>query len=86
MSSRGKEKSKDNKKYDDPYYCGLRARVPNFVAKSKAKDLASSKRFSVSQQQSQSHITLMSQQPHVQHHIHPQAMWHTRSYESGIGM
>ncbi|XP_065347845.1 uncharacterized protein exp [Cloeon dipterum] len=30
-ASRGsKEKSKD-KKYDDPYYCGLRARIPNFV-------------------------------------------------------
>uniref|UniRef100_A0A1I8PAS5 MH2 domain-containing protein n=1 Tax=Stomoxys calcitrans TaxID=35570 RepID=A0A1I8PAS5_STOCA len=30
--SRGKsDKGKDNKKYDDPYYCGLRARVPNFV-------------------------------------------------------
>ncbi|SPP74987.1 uncharacterized protein LOC117581615 isoform X1 [Drosophila guanche] len=29
--SRGKsDKGKDNKKYDDPYYCGLRARVPNF--------------------------------------------------------
>ncbi|XP_064540388.1 uncharacterized protein LOC135429842 [Drosophila montana] len=35
--SRGKsDKGKDNKKYDDPYYCGLRARVPNFVKSSKA--------------------------------------------------
>ncbi|XP_017839767.1 uncharacterized protein LOC108597633 [Drosophila busckii] len=34
--SRGKsDKGKDNKKYDDPYYCGLRARVPNFVKSSK---------------------------------------------------
>lgn len=51
-SSRSKDKSKDSKKYDDPYYCGLRARVPNFVAKSK-KDggAAIAKRFSVSQQQ-----------------------------------
>ncbi|XP_073845557.1 expansion [Musca autumnalis] len=33
--SRGKsDKGKDNKKYDDPYYCGLRARVPNFVKSS----------------------------------------------------
>uniref|UniRef100_A0A1A9ZUX0 Uncharacterized protein n=1 Tax=Glossina pallidipes TaxID=7398 RepID=A0A1A9ZUX0_GLOPL len=39
--SRGKsDKGKDNKKYDDPYYCGLRARVPNFVKSSSktAKD------------------------------------------------
>ncbi|GAB0088481.1 hypothetical protein DMENIID0001_029120 [Sergentomyia squamirostris] len=35
--ARGKsDKGKDNKKYDDPYYCGLRARVPNFVKTSKA--------------------------------------------------
>ncbi|XP_054740166.1 uncharacterized protein LOC129245798 [Anastrepha obliqua] len=35
--SRGKsDKGKDNKKYDDPYYCGLRARVPNFVKSSKS--------------------------------------------------
>ncbi|XP_017069099.1 uncharacterized protein LOC108106516 isoform X1 [Drosophila eugracilis] len=34
--SRGKsDKGKDNKKYDDPYYCGLRARVPNFVKSGK---------------------------------------------------
>lgn len=31
-------KAKD-RKYDDPYYCGLRARIPNF-AKSKSKDKA----------------------------------------------
>lgn len=36
---RGKsDKGKDNKKYDDPYYCGLRARVPNFVKSSKSKE------------------------------------------------
>ncbi|CAD7014102.1 unnamed protein product [Ceratitis capitata] len=35
--ARGKsDKGKDNKKYDDPYYCGLRARVPNFVKSSKS--------------------------------------------------
>ncbi|XP_036331541.1 uncharacterized protein LOC118743127 [Rhagoletis pomonella] len=35
--SRGKsDKGKDNNKYDDPYYCGLRARVPNFVKSSKS--------------------------------------------------
>ncbi|XP_059482966.1 uncharacterized protein LOC132201084 isoform X2 [Neocloeon triangulifer] len=37
-ASRGsKEKSKDNKKYDDPYYCGLRARIPNFVKRKGGK-------------------------------------------------
>lgn len=102
-SSRGKEKSKDNKKYgnlpcfslrsfvfnvefcafsDDPYYCGMRARVPNFVSKSKTKEPVPYKRFSISQQQ----------HPHPQppplmhqHHMHPNPMWHARSFESGIG-
>ncbi|CAH0562502.1 unnamed protein product [Brassicogethes aeneus] len=90
-SSRGKEKSKDSKKYDDPYYCGLRARVPNFVAKSKAKDSAPSKRFSVSQQQPPPHMGMFPNHQHAtninnnNHNVHPHAMWHTRSYESGIG-
>ncbi|XP_066247403.1 uncharacterized protein exp isoform X1 [Euwallacea similis] len=78
-----KDKSKDSKKYDDPYYCGLRARVPNFVAKSKAnKESIPSKRYSISQQQQHQQI-LMHQ--HMNHHpIHQHSMWHARSYESGI--
>ncbi|XP_017782158.1 PREDICTED: uncharacterized protein LOC108566679 isoform X2 [Nicrophorus vespilloides] len=76
-TSRSKDKSKDSKKYDDPYYCGLRARVPNFVAKSKSKDAVPSKRFSVSQQPPP--IPVMHQ-----HQLHQHPMWHTRSYESGI--
>lgn len=86
-SSRGKEKSKNNKKYDDPYYCGLRARVPNFVSKSKGKDTVPTKKFSVSQQQQLPPPLPLIQQHHIhQQHIHQQQMWHTRSYESGIGM
>lgn len=80
---------------DDPYYCGLRARVPNFV-KSKTKEPVPSKRFSVSQQQpplplplqhhlhhQQLHHAVMQHQHHMQQ---PHAMWHARSYESGIGV
>ncbi|ENN74138.1 hypothetical protein D910_11550, partial [Dendroctonus ponderosae] len=68
---------------DDPYYCGLRARVPNFVAKSKAnKESLPSKRYSINQQQQQ---ILMHQQMNMNHHqIHQHPMWHARSYESGI--
>lgn len=83
-SSRSKKESKDNKKYDDPYYCGLRARVPNFVAKSannKSKE-PQTKRFSISQQAPP--IAALMHQHHM-HHQHPHPpMWHTRSYESGI--
>lgn len=71
---------------DDPYYCGLRARVPNFVAKSKTnKESIPSKRYSISQQQQHQQI-LMHQHMNMNHHaIHQQPMWHARSYESGIG-
>nr|CAD7589807.1 unnamed protein product [Timema genevievae] len=34
---RSKEKNKDKNKIDDPYYCGLRARVPKFVNSKKNK-------------------------------------------------
>lgn len=71
---------------DDPYYCGLRARVPNFVAKSKAnKESIPSKRYSITQQQQHQQI-LMQQHMNMNHHqIHQHPMWHARSYESGIG-
>ncbi|KAF9789954.1 hypothetical protein SFRURICE_003363 [Spodoptera frugiperda] len=94
---RGKsDKGKDNKKYDDPYYCGLRARVPNFVKTNGAKVLPTmterltlkeapvpSKRYSVA------HAHPGPFPPHMAPFAHapmpPQALWHARSYESGIG-
>jgi len=36
LEARNKSGKKNEKKHDDPYYCGLRARIPNF-AKSKAQ-------------------------------------------------
>lgn len=96
--ARGKsDKGKDNKKYDDPYYCGLRARVPNFVQKSKQpvkdKDSIASKRMSITHLQHPASLTSLHQihqpiHPHHQlmaaHQHHQQMMWHARSYESGI--
>lgn len=70
---------------DDPYYCGLRARVPNFVAKSKAKESMPSKRYSIAQQQQPPPLPSLHQHHLHKHHVHPHPMWHTRSYESGIG-
>lgn len=96
---RGKsDKGKDNKKYDDPYYCGLRARVPNFVKTSNGgkqllpamaermslKDApVPSKRFSVA------HAHPPPFAPHMAPYAHAPlppaaALWHARSYESGI--
>lgn len=86
---------------DDPYYCGLRARVPNFVKSSKIKGKESAspmKRISVSNMQ---HPAASLASLHQLHQIHPQhfyvgshqahsqyahhMMLHTRSFESGIG-
>lgn len=81
---------------DDPYYCGLRARVPNFVKTNGAKVLPAmaerltlkeapvpSKRYSVA------HAHPGPFPPHMPPFAHapmpPQALWHARSYESGIG-
>ncbi|RZF34634.1 hypothetical protein LSTR_LSTR012716 [Laodelphax striatellus] len=86
-TSRGRDKTKDNKKYDDPYYCGLRARVPNFV-KSKGKEMngigngkmpppPAHARYPVLPPAPNSHIGIHSPQHHP-------AMWHARSYDSGM--
>lgn len=79
---------------DDPYYCGLRARVPNFVKTNGKLVLPAmterltlkeapvpSKRYSVAHPH---HFP-----PHMPPFAHapmpPAALWHARSYESGIG-
>ncbi|XP_069678538.1 uncharacterized protein exp isoform X2 [Periplaneta americana] len=89
-SSRGRDKTKDSKKYDDPYYCGLRARVPNFVKSGKSKETAgryppSSIGGGVPQPAS---LHQYHQYHHAMHHPHhPQqhpVMWHARSFDSGM--
>ncbi|KAI8127685.1 Mothers against decapentaplegic like protein 2 [Lucilia cuprina] len=63
--SRGKsDKGKDNKKYDDPYYCGLRARVPNFVKTSSksAKEQPALQNGAATQQQQQQHMNTLTNQ------------------------
>jgi len=42
LEERNKKSKKNERKHDDPYYCGLRARIPNF-AKSKAQKEKESK-------------------------------------------
>ncbi|KAG8312138.1 hypothetical protein J6590_030057 [Homalodisca vitripennis] len=75
-SSRGtRDKTKD-KKYDDPYYCGLRARVPNFTKSKEAK-------ASIAAQMAR---YPMMPAPPPPSHPHHQLMWHARSYDSGMGM
>lgn len=77
---------------DDPYYCGLRARVPNFVKTSKGRGKDStSKRISIAQLHHPASLASIHQlhQNHPAHMLSPhqqQMMFHARSYESGIGM
>lgn len=47
---------------DDPYYCGLRARIPNFAKTKAQRDKEASSRFAASQQQLQQ----VQQQPQPQ--------------------
>lgn len=78
---------------DDPYYCGLRARVPNFVktSKGRGKDSTASKRLSIAQLHHPASLASIHQlhQNHPAHILSPhqqQMLFHARSYESGIGM
>lgn len=60
---------------DDPYYCGLRARVPNFVksSKNKPKDsISPMKRISVSNLQ---HPAASLASLHQLHQMHPQHLY-----------
>ncbi|GBP68072.1 hypothetical protein EVAR_45360_1 [Eumeta japonica] len=84
--------------YYDPYYCGLRARVPNFVKGGAAaaggkhalpamterlslKDApVPSKRYSVAHPHPGPFLP-----PFAHGVLPPAALWHARSYESGIG-
>lgn len=86
---------------DDPYYCGLRARVPNFVKTSNgktkeivAKDVAAGPKLSTavppSRYQQNSMMAALSNghlatNAHYHHHNGQPAMWHTRSFDSGMG-
>ncbi|EDW77216.1 uncharacterized protein Dwil_GK22050 [Drosophila willistoni] len=73
--SRGKsDKGKDNKKYDDPYYCGLRARVPNFVKSSKSKDQRDGNGNNISMTNNNGNVgitTLSQKKTSIIHGMHP---------------
>ncbi|KAK6618241.1 hypothetical protein RUM44_002692 [Polyplax serrata] len=84
QSSRGKDKSKDSKKHDDPYYCGLSARVPNFVKSSagRPKPLPKESRESVRGYAVPPYG--LPQHPGSHYMSYQPPLWHTRSYESGM--
>ncbi|XP_015516432.1 uncharacterized protein LOC107221813 isoform X1 [Neodiprion lecontei] len=95
-----KSKKVDSKKYDDPYYCGLRARVPNFVkmaknghAKTAVVPLASNYGHVGRPQPPPSYVgaggyvSSSSSSQIYGHHgtpSRPPIMYHARSFESGL--
>ncbi|XP_049773048.1 uncharacterized protein LOC126161331 isoform X2 [Schistocerca cancellata] len=98
--SSGRDKAKDSKKYDDPYYCGLRARVPKFVTSRvpPPKEAAPPPPPSVVGRFAafppQAHVQAQQALYHQHHHNHhphhghhpPPTMWHARSFDSGMGV
>uniref|UniRef100_A0A336JW18 CSON011461 protein n=1 Tax=Culicoides sonorensis TaxID=179676 RepID=A0A336JW18_CULSO len=82
-------KEKDNKKYEDPYYCGLRARVPNFAKSNRKANKELTKRPGLSHPASMSSLHQLRGQQNIKNGNRitaerSQSLWHARSYESGI--
>lgn len=76
-STKNKNKIKKIKKQpDDPYYCGMKARIPNFVAKLTGKKFNQSNCKSSKADQHQQRAQIQNQQiyGHHQHYHHPSAM------------
>lgn len=69
---------------DDPYYCGLRARVPNFVKTKRESKVGPPPVLSryAPMGSSNGHLASHAQNLKLQQH---QVMWHARSYDSGMG-
>lgn len=82
-----RNKHDDKKKYDDPYYCGLRARVPNFVKMAKSNKISSrgySRPTQVPVYTGTGYTN--SQSSKIYGHLgnRPPIMYHARSFESGL--
>lgn len=74
---------------EDPYYCGLRARVPNFAKSNKKNNKDNVKRSGLSHPASMSSLHQLRQgacnQGNRVNSERNQSLWHARSFESGIG-
>ncbi|XP_008543153.1 uncharacterized protein LOC103568189 [Microplitis demolitor] len=89
-----KNKKNDSKKYDDPYYCGLRARVPNFVKMAKNSQVKILPAYGTGRPQpapASAYVGYNSSQSQSSHiyashaqNKRPPIMYHARSFESGL--
>lgn len=76
---------------DDPYYCGLRARVPNFVKMAKNSKV-STRGYARPPNQAPTYTATgyaTSQSSQIYGHLpgnRPPIMYHARSFESGLGI
>ncbi|KAL1123301.1 hypothetical protein AAG570_002387 [Ranatra chinensis] len=85
-SSRSKDKQKDSAKHDDPYYCGLRARVPNFVKRKMGPAMGPAMvpaggRLVLPPPHHIAPVPSHYATPATHHHP---LIWHARSYDSGM--
>ncbi|KAK1132774.1 hypothetical protein QLX08_008514 [Tetragonisca angustula] len=84
-----RSRNDDKKKYDDPYYCGLRARVPNFVKMAKNSKV-STRGYARPPNQAPTYTATgyaTSQSSQIYGHLpgnRPPIMYHARSFESGL--
>ncbi|XP_034950123.1 uncharacterized protein exp [Chelonus insularis] len=87
-----KSRKTDNKKYDDPYYCGLRARVPNFVKIAKNSQTKILSPYGLTRPQpvppsyAGGYVSSQSSHIYASHapNKRPPIMYHARSFESGL--
>ncbi|CAL7950904.1 unnamed protein product [Xylocopa violacea] len=85
-----RSRNDDKKKYDDPYYCGLRARVPNFVKMAKNSKVGTRGYARPLPNQAPTYAATgyaSSQSSQIYGHLpgnRPPIMYHARSFESGL--
>jgi hypothetical protein len=79
LAERNKREAKSKeKKPEDPYYCGLRARVSNFAGKGPKKDRNIGRPLP-------NPAAAPAAAPVAHQHPQPGHMYHSRSYDSGMG-
>ena len=69
---------------DDPYYCGLRARVSNFVKNKNTKEPVKESGTEIKMKMTPHVGTYQAALSHG-HPMQAHQMWHSRSFDSGMG-
>ncbi|XP_045024052.1 uncharacterized protein LOC116929374 isoform X7 [Daphnia magna] len=73
-----------DKKYDDPYYCGLRARVSNFVKNKNTNEKPVKELGTEIKMKMTPHVGTYQAALSHGHPMQSHQMWHSRSFDSGM--